>query len=243
MLPVTLRNEAPVATPRRDYALSSDLARLCLPAATRDANRKLAYVNSICLLVLVVGLVGLKPPQPYVRPLPEVQDLVPVVFTPPDQPPATTTDQPQEQPEETQDVNLDAPVVATVVAADPSAVKFAVPVSGPVILAPARFAAAPPPQHKAAPIQPTRFVPTGKEEGSFPWIREYPRQALIARQQGTVLVYVIVGEDGMPASVTIKDSSGFSVLDRAALDWVKSRWRWGAGPIRHYYVPFEFHLK
>lgn len=234
-------NSPATAAPPANYALSSDLARLCLPAATRDANRKLAYVNSICLLFLVVGLVGLKPPQPYVRPLPEVQDLVPVVFTPPDQPPPTAEDQPQEQPEETQDVALDAPVVATVVAADPSAVKFAVPVSGPVILAPARFAQAPPPQTKSAASQPTRFFPTGKEEGSFPQ-PAYPRQAELQKQEGTVTLSVTVGENGVPTSVAIKDSSGFPLLDRCALEAVR-KWRWPPGPVRSHYVPFIFQLK
>lgn len=228
--------------PGAEYKLSSELAKLCLPAATRDANRKLAYVNSICFLFLVVGLVGLKMPQPYVRTLPEAVDVVPVVFTPPDQPPPLQPDQPQELPEPARDAALDAPVVATVVAADPGAVKFAVPVSGPVILAPARFAAAPPPI-KAPHAQPARFVPTGKETGTFPWPREYPRQALQQRQEGTVTLLVSVGEDGLPGSVTVKDSSGYSVLDRFALQWLKDKWRWPPGRARQYYVPFEFHLR
>ena len=231
------------ASPTAGYTLTSDLAKLCLPAATRDPNRKLAYVNSISFLFLIVGLVGLKMPKPYVRPLPEVVEIVPIVFTPPDQPPPQQTDQTQEQPEDSRDAPLDAPVIATVVAADASAVKFAVPVSGPVILAPARFAAAPPPQTKAPPAQPTRFVPTGKEAGTYPWPKEYPRQALQQRQEGTVTLLVSVAEDGSPSEVTVKDSSGFSVLDRSALQWVRDKWRWPPGPARQYYVPFEFHLR
>jgi TonB family protein len=231
------------AAPGAAYKLSSELARLCLPAATRDANRKLAYANSICFMFLIVGLVGLKMPKPYVRPLPEVVDVVPVVFTPPDQPPPQQPDQPREQPEETRDAALDTPVIATVVAADPSAVKFAVPVSGPAILAPARFAAAPPPRMTPPPAQPTRFVPTSKEAGTYPWPREYPRQALQRRQEGTVTLLVSVGEDGVPGSVTVKDSSGYSVLDRFALQWLKDKWRWPPGRARQYYVPFEFHLR
>jgi len=227
------------------YSLSSDLAKLCLPAATRDANRKLAYVNSVCFLFLVVGLVGLKMPQPYVRPLPEVVEFVPVVFTPPEQPTVVPQETTDEVPEETPDVNLDAPVVATVVAANPAAVRFAVPVSGPVILAPARFAAAPPPQirNTPPPPQPTRFVPTGKEVGSFPWMKTYPSQAARLKQQGTVILYVIVGADGVPTSVKVHESSGYAVLDQAALEWVRDNWRWGPGQVRHYLVPAEFRLK
>ena len=236
-------HSSPASPALSQYTLSSDLAKLCLPAASKDANRKLAYTNSICLFFLVVGLVGLKMPKPYVRPLPEVVDSAPVVFLPPDQPPPVQQDTPQDQPEESRDAALDAPVVATVVAADASAVAFAVPVSGPVILAPARLAAAPPPPPpKTSAPQPTRFVPTAKDVGSFPTMREYPRQALSQKLEGNVLLYVIVGEDGVPTSVTVKDSSGHTVLDRAALEWVKNRWRWGPGPVRHYLVPSEFKL-
>lgn len=233
------------ATPMdSQYTLSSDLAKLCLPAATRDANRKLAYANSICLLFLIIGLIGLKMPKPYIRPLPEVVDIVPVVFTPPDQPPPQQQDQPQDQPEETRDPVVDAPVVATVVAADPSAVKFAVPVSGPVILAPARFASAPPaPQAaKAAPSQPTRFVPTGKEGGSHPWPQVYPRQAQVQRQEGTVTLLINVGEDGVPTSVRVDNTSGSSVLDRYSIDWVRANWRWLPGKHPPYLVDFKYQL-
>jgi len=216
---------------------------LCLAVIKHDPDCTLAFVSSICLLFCVVGLIGLKTPQPKVRPLGEFGEIVPVVFTPPDQPPPQQTDQPQEQPEDTRDAPLDAPVIATVVAADPGAVKFAVPVSGPVILAPARFASAPPPQVKVPPAAPTRFVPTGKEAGTYPWPREYPRQALQQRQEGTVMLLVSVAEDGAPGSVTVKDSSGYTVLDRFAAEWVRDNWKWPAGQLRRYYVPFKFRLQ
>jgi protein TonB len=224
--------------------LTSELAKLCLPAASRDPNRKLAYINSICAFFLMVGLVGVKMPEPYVRPIPEPVEIVPVVFTPPDQPmPTTQEEQLDELPEDLPEPSLDAPVVATVVAADPSAVAFAVPVHGPVILAPARFAAPPPRVTRPPPAPaPTRFVPTGKEAGSFPWPRAYPRQALLERQQGTVMLLVQVGEDGRPSSVTIHESSGFGTLDRHALEWVRDNWRWPPGPPRAYYVPFVYQL-
>lgn len=225
------------------YHLGSDLARLCLPTAGRDPNRKLAYVNSICAGFLLVGLVGLRMPEPHVRPIPEPVEIVPVVFTPPEQPPSVAQEETLEQPlEDLPEPSLDTPVVATVVAADPSAVAFAVPVQGPVILAPARFAAPPPRVVRPPPPAPTRFVPTGKEEGSFPWPRSYPRQALLDRQQGTVMLLVQVGEDGRPTSVTVHESSGYGTLDRHALEWVRDNWRWPPGPPRAYYVPFVYQL-
>src|SRR5437899_7171968 len=124
------------------YALSSELAKLCLPAEFKDSYRKLAWVNSICFLSLVIGLVGLKAPKVVQRPLTQVEEPVPVVFTPPEEQPKTqpetkTEELPPDQPLETPQV---APVMA---AADASKVAFAVPVEGAVAVAQARFATPP----------------------------------------------------------------------------------------------------
>src|SRR5437764_1431396 len=113
--------------PSQNYALSSDLARLCLPSEYRDSNRVLAWVNSICFLFLLIGLVGIKAPKVVVRPLSEPQDVVPVIFIPPEEQPKIQPEVKQEEPEP-QETPLDTPQVATVVAAaDPSQVAFAVP--------------------------------------------------------------------------------------------------------------------
>lgn len=40
------------------YELKDELARYCLPSANRDANLKLAWVNSICILFLLIGIAG-----------------------------------------------------------------------------------------------------------------------------------------------------------------------------------------
>lgn len=52
----------------------------------------------------------------------------------------------------------------------------------------------------------------------------YPAQALRRGEGGTVVVRVMVGADGVPTDVSVADSSGSRVLDRAALDAVR-RWR------------------
>src|SRR2546427_2753465 len=83
------------------YSLHSDLAQFCLPAASRDANRKLAYVNSICLLFVAVGLAGINP-TPLEQRVPEpVQAFVPVELAQPPEPPKTEP-QPQDQDPEPQ---------------------------------------------------------------------------------------------------------------------------------------------
>lgn len=225
-----------------DYALSSDLAKLCLPATFRDENKRLGWINSICLLFLCIGLIGLKMPKFTEKELPEIVEVVPVIFTPPEEPPPSTTELKPDEPEPVQDPLSDAPVIATVVAADASKVAFAVPVKGPVILAPAQFAPPPPAEIRAAPPKPTTFIPSAGQEGTYPK-PQYPRTALQQRQQGTVMLYVVVDASGKPVTVEIKDSSGYSLLDKHAVDWIRDRWQWPVGQTRYYYVPVVFQIK
>src|SRR5260370_6665794 len=163
------------------YTLSSDLARLCLPAEYKDDNRKLAWINSICFLFLVVGLVGLKAPKVVQRPVTAPQEVVPVVFTPPEEAPKP---QPDVKPDEPQpDTTMDTPQVATVfAAAEASQVAFAVPVVGAVAVNEARVATPPPPAKPG----PRTFIPRPGEGGRFPGPHPYPRVALGQHAEGTV---------------------------------------------------------
>jgi protein TonB len=45
----------------------------------------------------------------------------------------------------------------------------------------------------------------------------YPKIALDLREQGTVIVTMDIGTDGLPANVTLTQSSGFGSLDQAAM--------------------------
>src|SRR6266704_1026286 len=115
--------------PAQQYPLSSDLAKLCLPAEFKDSYRRLAWVNSICFLFLAVGLVGFKAPKVVVRPLKKPPEAMEVYLPPPEQPKIEPQVK-QEEPEP-QDQPVDTPQVAIVAAAaDPSSVAFAVPVEG-----------------------------------------------------------------------------------------------------------------
>src|SRR5216117_1418079 len=205
------------------YALHSDLAQFCLPAANRDVNRILAYVNSICSLFLAIGLAGINPPVLEQKVPEPVQQFMPVEVVQPPEPPKTQP-QPQEQdPEPQPDTPVETPQIATVVAADPTQVKFAVPVEGPVVFAPAKFAQAPPP---APPKPAARTVVrmTGAEGGTHPEPR-YPPAALEQRQEGTVTVVMTVNPDGSVESIELKKSSGHGILDRHVTQWVKTRFR------------------
>src|SRR5207302_3234831 len=215
---------APGAFNAHGYALRSDIAQFCLPAANRDANRKLAYVNSICLLFLVIGLAGLNPPKLEQKFPERAQEFVPVEIVQPPEPPKVEPQPQQERPEQQPDTPVEMPQVATVVAADPSQVKFAVPVEGPVVFAPAKFAQAPPQQPKTTTPQFTRL--TGSNEGGNCLMPSYPPAALLDRIQGTVWVNITVETNGVPINVELRQSSGSSILDRHTIQWIKNKWRW-----------------
>ncbi len=229
--------------PAREYQLSDDLARLCLPQEFRDSYRRLAWVNSICVLFLVVGLVGLKPPKVTERPLSEVQEIVPVVFTPPEEPPKPETQVKPDEPQEAQDTSLDTPTVLTVVAPADAKVAFSVPVEGTVAVAKTvQFASPPPAVTQATPQRPTQFNPNAQREGSFPEPR-YPGSALRNRCQGTVEIEIMVDAAGGVTSANVRKSSGFPVLDEAALEVVKNRWRFPPGQPRWLVWPCIFQLQ
>ena len=224
-----------------DYELSSDLARLCLPSEYKDSNRVLAWVNSICFLFLMIGLVGLKPPKVMVRPLSQPTDVTAVIFMPPEEQPKVQPEVKQEEPEP-QDQPVETPQVVTVVAAaDPSSVAFAVPVEGAVAVAPARFATAPPPLNSAPP-HPIKFDPNAAPGGSYP-PPSYPGIAVRNRYQGTTTLDILVDASGAIISVKVVKSSGFPVLDEAAVQAVKTRWRPPPGAARDWIWDCTFELK
>jgi len=76
----------------------------------------------------------------------------------------------------------------------------------------------------------------------------YPEFARQAHQQGTVILRVVVSETGEALAVSIRSSSGFRSLDRAALEAVRN-WRFKPGtlggvPIRSMVeVPVRFQLQ
>ena len=53
----------------------------------------------------------------------------------------------------------------------------------------------------------------------------YPARAIARRLQGEVLLRVTVGRDGRPEAVDLQQGSGHAVLDRAAVEQVRKRWR------------------
>jgi protein TonB len=210
--------EAHQTTPA--YELKDELARLCLPSAGRDANLKLAWVNSVCILFLLIGLVGARRGVIAIKPAPPIEEIVPVILAPVTLPPQETT----EQKPADEDKN-DVPRVAVVIPQSPN-VSFSVPTIG-TLVAPASLATAPPlePLRTATVINTVSSTGAGGERPQPP----YPKIALQEGQQGTILLQFGSDAAGNVLSVDIKEASGFQLLDRSTVEFIKSHWHLPAG--------------
>ena len=232
------------AATRGQYSLSDDLARLCLPQEYRDSYRHLAWVNSICALFLIIGLIGLNPPKIVVKELLPLNTIVPVVLEP-EEPSEPEMKNETEKPPETDEIITDQPVVATVVAANPANVAFALPVKGPVILAPAKFAAPPAHEIKATEGKVTRLGSGDEDWGGKSDQPEYPALAQRRVYQGTVTLEIGFDAAGAVVSVGVKKSSGYTLLDDAAVQKVKRdlKLRTPPGEPRVFIKDFLFQLR
>lgn len=111
---------------------------------------------------------------------------------------------------------------------------------------PMSYPAAPEPELPAAPAGPAETAPSALGYGKTKQI-PYPPIAKRQRMEGTVILRVLVGIDGVPQSIDIERSSGHVVLDRAAKEAVMG-WRFEPGtrngqPFAAYgLVPIAFKL-
>ena len=200
------------------YELKDELARLSLPAARREADQKLAWVNSICLLFLLIGLFGARRGLIDVKPAPPLQEMVPVILEPVTLPPQVRA----EKPEPADETKNDSPQVVVTIPQSP-AVSFSVPTIGSLVV-PARLAVARPlePMRRVERVQIGSLNVTGLG-GDRPE-PPYPPIALQMGEQGTVVLLLAGDAAGHVVSVNVKESSGFPVLDRATLDFIKRHW-------------------
>jgi TonB family protein len=54
----------------------------------------------------------------------------------------------------------------------------------------------------------------------------YPAMSVMTKDEGTTILTVSIGADGVPTDVAVRSSSGSIRLDQAAIDHVKTNWRW-----------------
>ena len=59
-------------------------------------------------------------------------------------------------------------------------------------------------------------------------IPPYPELSVMTSEQGTTLLQVSIGADGVPTKTSVANSSGSLRLDEAAMEHVKDNWRWNA---------------
>lgn len=204
-------------TPLPHYELKSALARYCLSSAREDRNLKLAWVNSICMLFLVIGVAGARCGIIAIKPVPPIREVVPMVVVPVTLPPQTATPQKKEQPHE----ESPQPRVFVALPNTPN-VNFSVPSIG-TIVASGALASAPP----LNPLEPAEQVASAGNTGSGGDRPEppYPPLAMQSDEQGTIVLLLGTDDAGKVTSIEVKTSSGFPFLDQATVEFIKNHWR------------------
>ena len=207
----------------RGGGLTFELSRAGLRAAVADPDRTLAWVNSICLLFLAIGIAGSSPARIELKALPPTEEVNAAILEPLPPPPQSPADQ-QTQERQNDQEPPDSPQVVVVTPEAPS-INFAVPTIGNLVVANA-LAQAPPlaPLRSVEPIHrlPTVLNTTGAA-GERPQ-PPYPRIALDQGQHGSVTLRMTVDEAGLIKTIEVALSSGFPVLDHSAQDFVKRHW-------------------
>jgi periplasmic protein TonB len=121
----------------------------------------------------------------------------------------------------------------------------------PAITAPVQVAAAPAPLAPAtppAPPPPAVTLPSSDADYLQNPKPAYPPLSRRLREQGKVVVQVLIGADGTAQKAEIRESSGHARLDQAALDTVQ-RWRYvpgkkgGVAVAMSFNVPINFVLE
>ena len=197
------------------YELKDELSRLGLTTARREPERKLAWVNSVCLLFLVIGILGARQGVIAIKPVPPIREAVPVVVQPTVRPPEPVAARPESE------TPRDAPRVLVALPNSPG-VNFGVPTAGTLVV-PAALAA--PLPMASAPVRSLQTTGAGGDRPEPP----YPSIALQTGEQGTVVLLLRGDETGRVISAEVKESSGFPVLDHATVDFIQRHWRLPAG--------------
>ena len=194
------------------YELKDELARMSLSTAQREPERKLAWVNSICILFLLIGIFGARQGAISIEKVAPVRQAVPVIVqpaAPPPQPVAPRPEQPTEQNNQ--------PRVLVVLPTAPN-VNFGIPTVGTLVTDVAL--ATPLPQATSVHISSLSNTGAGGERPEPP----YPPIAEQTGEQGTVVLVLTGDNTGNVVSVEVKQSSGFALLDRATVDFIKRHW-------------------
>jgi len=190
-----------------------------------------------CLIIGLIGLLTGNPPAkpPTTQPQPVAAEIMDVQIAT-DVQPADAPAAPAPSPEIAQPSQLpSAPPLPAVAMPSPS-IAFAQPVTGPVRYVTAREAN---PAEIPAVTPPVQQLTFGEGEARQP-SPIYPREAELAGQTGSVTVRFRVEQDGDVSWVTAVSPSLWPLLNQAAVNVVRDRWRFPTGPPRIYEITFTF---
>jgi TonB family protein len=216
------------STDARD--LQSELARLCLPREYRDACRVLAWVCSICALFVCVGIVGLNPPAIAPSKPRSFAATVPVVIEP------VLQAEPQMISDNTTTLEntfseTERPVVAAVIAFNPGAAAVQVPAQSPAILSPVKISESSYSDIRVTPTTPLVVMNRDEEDwGGKSDAPEYPAMAQRRGYQGRVVLEISFDTTGGVSSARVRASSGYKLLDDAAVEKVRRDLRFAYAP-------------
>jgi protein TonB len=189
-----------------------------------------------------VGLTGLlMPAVPHAAPakkLPPVQaTLIHVELT------RTAAPTPNSAAETSPPAALEPPAPPPLAAVAPptATVAFALPTSGPTrTVSAAQAVPTPSADQNAAPT--VERLTYGEGEGQQP-APEYPLEADLAGQRGSVLVRFTVGEDGRVTSAEVIQPCPYPLLNQSAVRTIREEWRFKPGPVRVDEIIIQFRRK
>lgn len=190
-------------------------ASLAVPRRTRPDHARIAAISAAIALNLAVILIASRPTAP--APLRLPQSLVPTqlirfIDPPPPIPPPPIEMLPRPHPPA-------APAVAH---------PRPLPVSPPVVVPRDEGSLAAPsvstPTPHAKPGDATGTTPVEATLAYRSAPLRFPTRALQQRMQGTVMLRVLVDENGKPVQVVVEHGSGYSLLDHSAVEQVLAGW-------------------
>jgi protein TonB len=126
------------------------------------------------------------------------------------------------------------------VAAPTAAVAFALPTSGPTHTTSIEQAVPTRATNQEAPA--VQRLTYGQGEGQQP-APEYPLEADLAGQHGSILVRFTVGEDGRVTSAEAIQPCPYPLLNQSAVRTIREEWRFKPGPVRVDEIIIEFKRK
>ena len=218
-----------------EYTLNSELYRDCLPQNGQDASRRVIWMNTLCVIMLSIGILGVAHPIGLVLHQLQESDPPQVIEILQSKPEGRVPQESTEEPDPLEETSPQPVQVQPLIVAAPNpVVAFAIEVKGPVIVSKDPNFAVPPPREtrrSATPVQagPLR-IRGGGGEGSFfpkPSSQDYPRAALIRREQGAGEFLISVGLAGEITELKIIASSGSSTLDNGFRQWIRKHYKFG----------------